>query len=162
MKKRNVIILILSLLFIYIGITELMGSNVQKSMNLCSLDGNTIEAEFSIQWKRHLFRPMELKGTIVVDGLEYISLQDTNASLKSDTMIEAIRKKRDGYIVKWFVLPTNEPMDIHKNRVWVAEADREFDTVVLLLTKDGKTITYYGPADTIDDAKLIEQSMYGR
>lgn len=162
MRKRKAILFILLLFFFYMVVTELMGSDVQKSMKLCSLDGTTIEAVFDVRWQRHLLRPTELKGTIIVDGLEYISLQDTNAGLKSDTLIEAIRKKWDGYVIKWFMLPTNDAMDIHENRILVEEGNRKFDTVVLLVTKDGETITYYGPAETMDEAKVIEQSVYGR
>lgn len=126
---------------------------VQKSITCCDLTGNTIQVEMDLKYCRRLFSGPHLKGTVSVDGVEYV---DQDVAFK--TVLNA------GYsLSNWvFYKPTTNYLSLLYDSVLLVDlggADLFDEVLVLCSEGNGSSsthgTTYYGPAQTAKEAQKL-------
>lgn len=126
---------------------------VQKSITCCDLAGNTIQVEMDLNYCRRLFSSPHLKGTVSVDGVEYVD---------QDIAFKTIPKASYS-LANWvFYQPTTDYQSLLYNSVLFVDlegADLFGEILVLHSEGDGSGsthgTTYYGPAQTAEEAQKL-------
>lgn len=167
MKRYNKKIILLIIIFILLILSMLIWylTPVKKniSRSLCSMDGDQINVTFNISWHKHIARPTELWGTITIDEIVYDSIHDTNFEIKNGNFLDnLIRKLRNETPIQWFGIPTNNAFDIHNNHIQIIQLNRDFNIIYMMVTRDGISTTYYGPAETVKEANIISSRLNKR
>ena len=128
---------------------------VNKTLIMCTLEGEKKEVTLNVYEHRHFFSPSTITGTIEMNAKEYISIYDTNISLKQGGFVENLKKKVTGQTnYQYFILPKTENMEMFQNHIQL-KMDETFETFVLLWSCDGNLKVYYGPAYTEEAAEMI-------
>lgn len=163
MSKKQIKIAAVILLAFVIGVVLWYKIPIGKQFTtiLCSKGGQQVEAVFDVSWQRYIFAPTELKGTITLDGVEYLSIMDTNAPLDRGGFFEKLEDKLSSTdVTHAFVLPgLYDGMESHSNRMYLWHADKNFDTICIAVMKDGEQTDYYGPAKTAEEVENIIEKL---
>lgn len=155
-KIKVVSILFMILIIILTYVSYIKPVEMNKRMFLCTTNGERIIVNFNIAIKRYIFSPDILTGTINVEGKEYISIYSSNMNMEQGTFMDRIKKKVKGERnFQYFILPTNNFEKLHQCMVQL-KFSKEYNEVLLWLIQDGESKVYYGPAETKEEAQIIE------
>ena len=155
-NKKTVVILLVVLVSVLVFALYIKPIEMNKRMFLCTTSGEKIMVKLDISIKRNVFAPDTLMGTLDVDGEEYVSIYSTNMNMEQGTIIERLAKKIKGERnFQYFILPTNSAEEAHQCMVQM-KFGKEYDEVFLWLIQDGESKIYYGPAETKEEAQMIE------
>lgn len=163
--KRYKTRIILLIIILILGMFRWYLIPIKKhiSTSLYSMDGDQINATFDISWHRHIARPAELWGRIIIDEIVYVSIHETNIILNDGSIFEnLIKKLRNESLIQWFFVSTNNSFDTHNNHIRVIQIDRDFNTVYMTVARDGILTAYYGPAETAKEANIISSRLHKR
>lgn len=151
-------LLIIIILCIFTWYLVPVKKNITTS--LCSIDGEQINVTFNVSWHRYIASPTELKGTITINESIYYSLNDTNFAIERGSLLDRLAKKiKNDNPTPWFIIPTNNVFDIHYNSVQLLHVSMNFDTICMLIVREGSSNTYYGPAETKTEASIISSRL---
>lgn len=153
-KLRWVIIGIISIIFVC-SVVFYWPKPIQKTIICCDLSGNTVQVELNLKYCRRLFSGPHLKGSVFVDGVEYVD---------ADTAYQTI-KNSDHSLSQWiFYKPSEDYLSLLYNTVVLDDLDSVdlFDEILVLRSEgDGHESTrgtaYYGPAQTAEEAQALRQ-----
>lgn len=150
------IIFLLSIIFTW----YLTPLNKNISTSLCSMDGHQINVTFNLSWHRHIVRPTELWGRITIDDTVYYSIHETNTLINNGNLRDNfIRKLKNETPIQWFIIPSDNTFDMHKNNIQVVQLDRDFNRIYMMVVRDGILTTYYGPAENEKEANIISSRL---
>lgn len=129
--------------------------HIQKNVVCCDLTGNTIQVELDLKYCRRLFSGPYLKGSVFVDGVEYVDAKAAHQTIKN----------ADYSLSQWtFYKPSTDYLSLLYNTVVLDDLDSValFDEVLVLRSEgDGQESTrgtaYYGPAQTAEEAQALAQ-----
>lgn len=159
MKQHNKTKIIFSIvIMIILGICTWYLTPVKKdiSTSLCSTDGEQINVIFNVSWHRYIANPTELRGTITLNESIYYSLNETNFAIDYGNVIDRLIKKlKNEKQIPWFILSTNDVFDIHDDYIQLLQINKNFDAICMMVSIDGRVTTYYGPAETAEEANKI-------
>lgn len=129
---------------------------------LCSLDGEQINVLFDVTWVPHLFKPTELEGTIYIDDKAF---QDVKFSY-GDGFIDHLRAKFQSSPSYTFSSSTtwawmdDDWLEFCLPRSSQEAKNLELVCIDLHLKNQRKTIAYFGPAETAEEADIIFHTLY--
>lgn len=158
-KKILKIIGVLSIILVLI--LYKLPDKINVTMPLCSLEGEYVNANFDVYWKRFFFRPTELRGKISLDAQEYICIMDSQINFKrGDFWSNLVEKVNGDTYFPWFIKSGVYGLDIHDHWMMVFREENDFEQVGLLFFEEDTKITFYGPASTAEEAKAIYEKLY--
>ncbi|MBS4201144.1 hypothetical protein KHA93_16005 [Bacillus sp. FJAT-49732] len=149
------------LLFIIFLIWYHMPIHINKSVSLSTLDGSKqAEAKIDVAWHRYLFSPTELKGTITLDGTEYVSINKLLKVEYGNGFFDQLSGKfRNVRLVVDFVIPQKNMAEPTKGDIRISVGDK-FETIFLIVSKDGEDLyEFYGPAKTSEEVHKVLERM---
>lgn len=140
-------IALLALLLLGLLAFGLRPLHYQQKISVCTLEGDVLEVHFDITLRRYFWKPMESHGKIIIDGVEYINMNDlySKSSLKNN----------GSHI---FLIPSQYALDSWDNdRIYLNPIDNRLDGFMFSFVKSGDIFTYFGPADSQDAAQTIAE-----
>lgn len=155
-KLRWILIGLACILLVY-SVIFYWPTPVKKSITCCDLAGNTIQVELELKYCRRLFSSPHLKGTVVVDGVEYV-----DQAIAFQTIVGA-----NYSLANWvFYQPTADYQSLLYNSVLLVDPDGTdlFDKILVLRSEgDGNGYThgttYYGPAQNAEEALELHREL---
>ena len=152
MKKRYRILLGISFFLLFLlGLLSfaLRPLHYQQSVFACTLEGDILEVQFDVTLCRHLGKPVESHGKVIIDSVEYVSINDLYSK-------ESI-KNTSSHI---FLIPSLYPLDEWENdKIFLEPLDNSLDYFMLSFVKSEVTSTYFGPATSEVEAWNIIKQM---
>ena len=134
---------------------------INVTMPLCSLEGEYVNAKLDVYWKRFFFRPTELRGKIRLDMQEYISIMDSQMNFERGSFwSNLVEKVKGDTYFPWFIKSGVYGLDIHEHWIMVLQEENNFESVGLFFSEEETQITFYGPASTAEEAKVIYEKLY--
>lgn len=153
MKKRIIIIAVIVACFVATIIYHLP-VKVTKEMPMCSIDGELINAKLDLTWRKSFFNPKTLSGSVFIDGKEYRSVKLGN----DEPSIRLKEKILGDEISPWFHQANKTGVAIHEDMFTIILYDENFDKFGFHLSnKEGET-TFYGPAESKEEAIALSHS----
>ncbi len=107
-----------------------------QKVTACSEDGETVEVEFDIYLRRHLWGTAEMSGKLTVGESEYLSVRD---------LYPPGTYEGDSYV---FRIAADYALDGAKDTVILDLYEGKLDTFRILLVKSGELNAYYGSLQT--------------
>ncbi|MCJ8007080.1 hypothetical protein ACFFF5_06200 [Lederbergia wuyishanensis] len=150
------------LLFIVFVIWYHMPIHINKSVSLSTLDGSKqAEAKIDVTWHRYFFSPTELKGTIILDGTEYVSINKLiNVQYGNGFFDQLPSKFRNERNVVDFVIPQKNMAEPTKEDIRIGGVGDKFEVIFLIVSKDREDLyEFYGPAKTSEEAHNVLERM---
>ena len=135
------------LLLLGLGAYALRPLHFQKKVSVCTLDGDVLEAELDITLHRHLWKPVESHGTIMIEGVEYVNMND----LYSERSVKA-----NGAHI--FLIPASYALDSWENdKIYLSLMENNLDSLMLDFVRSGEMLTYFGPAESQAEVQSISE-----
>lgn len=153
-RKRKFRIIVIGLLvLLLLGLLSgllayrLRPLHYQQTICACTLDGEVMELTLDISLYRHLWKPMEYHGKIMIDGVEYVSAYDLYPEMppKSDKTF-------------LFYIPSSSVLDIG-DYIWITPIDNYFDCFWFGISEEGATDGYFAPAASQEEAGVIAEKV---
>lgn len=148
MKKSFRIFLIISFFLLMLwGLLSyaLRPLHYQKNIFACTLDGNVLKVEFDVTLYRHLGKPIESHGRIIIDNVEYISINDLYPKESLKNISSHI-----------FLIPSQYALDEWENdKIFLNPIDNHLDYFMLSFVKSETAYTYFGPASSQAEAWTV-------
>ena len=138
MKKSVAVACIAVFLALLVGVMSFLPKKCKFSMQMYSVNGEKCSVDYNLMVYKRWFRAHHVSGTVVIDGKEY----RTTADFLED--------------IPLFQTEGGMAQAIHEDIYWMKFLGKKFQQVVLRITD----ITYYGPADSVEEAKRIEADWY--
>ncbi len=155
MKKLRWVIIGLICIILVCSVVFYWPKPIQKTVICCDLSGNTVQVELNLKYCRRLFSCPHLKGSVFVDGVEYVD---------QDIAFKTISNANHSFSNWVFYQPTTDYLDLLYNSVLLMDLDGTdlFDKFLILRSEgDGSSstngTTYYGPAQTAEEAQALRQ-----
>lgn len=119
----------------------------QERVSVCTLEGDVLEVELDVTLRRHLWKPIESHGKIIIDGVEYVNINDLypQSSIKTQTSIHIFQ------IPSRYALDRGDPIVLNPAGNWL-------DQFMLSVVRSGVTATYFGPAASQAEAWEVAES----
>lgn len=116
-------------------------------MSVCTLEGDVLEVELDVTLRRHLWKPIGSHGKIIIDGVEYVNINDLypKSSIKTQTPIHFFQ------IPSLYALDRGETLELHP-------AGNRLDQFMLSVVRSGVTFTYFGPAASKAEAWKVAEN----
>lgn len=119
-----------------------------QKASVCTLDGNVLEVEFEVTLRRYLWKPVESHGRIIIDGVEYVSMNDLYSK-------ESIKNNAGSHV---FLIPDQYAINTAQNdQIFLAPIEDRLDCFMLSLVRSGETNTYFGPAASQVEAQKVSE-----
>lgn len=162
MKKKRIFLIVL-IGVLLLGLTLFyMPKSKQATMWACTMSDETALVEIDIKIYRRLFGEDEVRGTIFLNGEEYIDSESFIKMLPTKQKHQASKqngdfcKKTDGQIVQGIT-------KMALNRISIVYADRHFDKMIIsymdetMQDENGliEGVFYLWPAKTVQEAEVI-------
>lgn len=120
----------------------------RQKVSVCTLDGDVLEVEFEVTLRRYLWKPAESHGRIIIDGVEYVSMNDLYSR-------ESIKNNAGSHI---FLIPGQYAISTAENdQIVLAPIEDRLDYFMLSLVRSGETDTYFGPAASQVEAQKVSE-----
>lgn len=146
--KNKIIILSISILALFLLSVSLRPLHYRQNVCVCSLDGDVLEVEFEVTLRRFLWKSAESHGKIIIDGVEYVSMNDLYPK-------ESIKNNAGSHM---FLIPAQYAINTWENDKIVLEPiENRLDCFMLCLVRSGETNTYYGPAMSQVEAQNVSE-----
>lgn len=178
MKKFRIGIIILVGVLLLGLILYHLPQRRQVSMWVCTLSGESAQVEMDLKYYRRLFVAPYVRGTVFLDGVEYI---DEDSILKTfPGIVNSNKSFPELYWQKEVVLPDNmtfckktaaDILEAGNNRILFVEVSGEdsFEKIHFMYSDESMMdesgsihgISYFGPAQTAEEAKKIA-TYFGR
>lgn len=132
--------------------------SVNKTIKLSNLDGKSTTVKFDVSWHKFFFKPTELRGKIIINDHVYRTKSRDLTSLLEKLKLKISNKK---YIPAF--LRDSDPNSnyVATELAFLFVTDLNLDKVCLnIKDKDTNSIDYYGPAETIQEAKLLSENIF--
>ncbi len=164
-KMRTFAILVALLLVTAIG-ALLFYLPVQKlySMTVCSLEGDTKQLEIDLKYYRRLFLPDYVKGTVILDGVEYTDQYTLAESFHGIQTNHTLQPGAGAYNTRFDKSTCNDIIEANSNHINFLEISSYDDFGQLhfmyldsAMVVDGEItgVSYCGPAETAEEALEI-------
>jgi hypothetical protein len=155
MYKKYLFIILLFIIIIMIWYH--LPIKINETINICAIEGEKESIIFDIRWNRYLFKPTQMTGTIFYQGKEYRNITDASTSYKNGNYFEIFisnfkRKLQNEKIVPMFIISGGDQMDFVRNFIMPSVSDIRLNDFYLYIVKEKNEKTYYGPADTKEEA----------
>lgn len=120
----------------------------RQNVSVCTLDGDVLEVEFEVTLHRYLWKPAESHGKIIIDGVEYVSMNDLYPK-------QSIKNNAGSHI---FLIPDQYAISTAQNdKIFLAPIEDRLDCFMLSLVRSGETDTYFGPAASQAEAQNVSK-----
>lgn len=128
----------------------------------CSVEGETVEVTFDVTWRRYLFKPTKLEGTVYMGDKIYRTYSFYDGS---DFWGRLKSKLKQGTPSSYMFYGGTDIHDSENIRVYFetpASEKKSFEAIHILvfLRKGGICPSYYGPARTAEEACALEDIFY--
>ena len=112
----------------------------RQSVLVCSIDGDPLEVLFDVTVYGHFRGETTMRGKLIVDGAEYVSIHDLyeNASDSTDS--------------HYFQIPAENALEGTQNTIILNLYDDSFEAFSMLLRKEQELYCYYGQASSQEEA----------
>ena len=133
--------------------------NVNRAINLSTVDGKYITVKFDVSWHKYFFKPTELRGKISIDGQVYRS----NSKDLNNFFEKLILKINNKKYIPAFLREDdpNSNYNVATDLAFLFVTNIILDKVCLnIKDKDNKYIDYYGPAETAEEVKLLSENIF--
>lgn len=140
MKKGVVAACIAVFLVLLVGVMSSLPKNCKFSMQMYSVNGEKRSVDFEFTVYRCWFRAHHVSGTVVIDGVEY------------RTTAEVLEH------IPLFQTEGGMAQAIYEDYYSMDFLGKKLQQVVLSTTGT----TYYGPANSVEEAKRIETDWYDK
>ena len=144
--RRSWIITGVAVILFFIGLSMFPRKvSFQATIPVCTQDGITSTAECDVVLWEWWYMPDKLRGTIVLDGVSYKHVEyEKNSDSNS----------------YWFVVSDKTPLELLSNSLNVDVYGKTFDALSFSYSKDGETMWYFGPAESVEEVRnIIEQDL---
>ena len=150
MRKKRILKIGLSLLFlaVLLGGTlacALRPLHYRQDVCAATLDGDILELKLDVSLNRHLWKPDEMHGKIIIDGMEYVSFTDLHPDLpiKGET--------GDRY---FFDVPTDNILE-GRDQIIIMPIEGRLDAFWFCFIRSGESYTYFCPAGSQAEAQAV-------
>ena len=150
MKKRQILIIGLSLLFLAVLLGGVLAYalrplHYRQDVYAATLDGDILELKLDVSLNRHLWKPDEMHGRIIVDEVEYVSFIDLHPELpiKGET--------GDRY---FFDVPTDNILE-SRDQIIIMPIENRLDAFWFCFVRSGESYTYFCPAGSQAEAQAV-------
>lgn len=140
MKKSVVAASIAVILALFVGVMSFLPKKCKFSMQMYSVNGETRSVDFEFTVYKRWFRAHHVSGTVVIDGVAY------------RTTTEVLEH------IPLFQTEGGMAQAIYEDHYRMDFLGKKFQQVVLSTTGT----TYYGPANSVEEAKRIETDWYDK
>lgn len=132
---------------------------VDKTINMCTLEGNSITVIYNVRWQKYFLKPTDLRGKVTIDSTSYRCISDTNISNTYEGGYAKLKMKitNSKQILPFIKERSNSIYDFNEV-IYLTVNNTKLDKVILNLSSNQTNLQYFGPAKTIDDAKYIFES----
>lgn len=176
MKKVRICIIILVSLLVFGLVLYHIPERRQITMSACTLSGKTMQIEMDIKYYRRLFAAPYVKGSVFLDGVEYID----EASIMK-TFPGIVNENSNAWqfgLKEMSSFPENmifckktvkDILEAGNNRIIFADIGGEdgFEKIHFMYTDESMMdesgsisgVSYYGPAATIKEAEQIAEDL---
>lgn len=152
--KKRIILLISAIIVIWSMIWYQTPIRKNIAMSVCSVDGERIDVILDVSLQRYILGATQIKGTITLGDQVYYNYS-TNVT-SNNGFIEMMRDKINGdEPAAFFSLP---PYTILENSVML-DMDKNTDILCLHVYENSNLTTYYGPAESAEEAKTLESTI---
>lgn len=168
MKRKRILILILVSLLVFVLILYHIPIDRKSSMSVCSLSGDTMQMEIDVKYQRRLFSAPYVKGTVYLDGVEYIDEDSILKTFQNVTNGSESDSGKDSNFPANMVFckkTASNILEAGNNRIIFADVSGNdgFEKIHFMLMDESMMdesgsihgISYYGPAKTIEEAGQI-------
>jgi hypothetical protein len=162
MKKKKIIFLISLLILIVLSVLYHLPTKVNKTISVCTLEGETAKVTYHVTWNKHFFKPTELRGTITINGKEYQSILDTNMKYDYGNMFDKLNMKfhHDRYTSPFVILNKDVKNGSINESLNIYLFNNTFNRVMINLFDDEGGATYFGAANTAQEAENVRGDFY--
>lgn len=165
MKKHTYIKLIF-IIFVLLMITFSIWYHIPISkvlnINACSLEGDTGNIIINIKYYHYFFKPTDVRGTIIFNGITYVDLKTKGIDrYKNNNFITNLKLKVEGFHYYYFVNASMiAPTYIHDTILLLNSANNNYFSLLYTNNKLINGRVYYAPAITAKEAKEIQISAF--
>lgn len=155
------------ILLIVINITYHKPEYFQKSVPFCSIDGDTVDVQVDIQWHKYFFRGTELHGKLIFGETEYLATRDKYKpkSLSDTSLFKKISDKINGRRDELYFYNSEQQYPFPDQLMGIFYSQTNvyclYSTLANQKSNPLKTIIYYGPAATKEEAHKIASDHFG-
>lgn len=131
-----------------------------EEMTLCTTEGEVINLTFQLKLYKFFFKPTEIRGSIVYKGEQYISTYELYTRQKQ-SFLANIKQKLKGEIIAGKFLRKVKFEDLMKKTIALLGFDKKGGKIFAVIYNNGKTYACYGPAETSEEAEVLEEYFWG-
>lgn len=148
-RVRILLVFLAALLLLGLAISFLRPLHYREKVSVCTLEGETLEVELDVTLRRHLWGSVRSHGKIVVDGVEYINMNDLYSK-------DTLKKQAGSHI---FLIPSPYALDTWNNdRIYLEPVEDRFNQFLLSFVKSGEMTTFFGPAASQEEAWEVAEA----
>ncbi len=133
-------------------------SKVNKTIEVYDLKGNQLTIKFDVSWQKYFLKPTELQGDFCTNNGRTYRINSQDSSTFLEKVKYKIGNKRK---VPAFIRMDNYSNYIANDIAILTINDNNLDEICInIKDKNNQYINYYGPADSLNEAKLVSKKFY--
>lgn len=142
MKKKRIALagIVVLIVFSVMSLLYYAPKQISASITVWSREGEAKEVVFDVKYHRRLFSEPKLTGQIILGNTEYVAVQEAYSAWKTNQML--------------FVVPATSPVDVTEY-IRVQLINPKMDYLWLHIVGEQGQGSYFGPAQTIEEAKKV-------